>query len=129
MSGRSRGQKPRLDIEALVGYILLAGLLISVALLLIGMSWYWWSTGTLQLDYTMGGMNLFRFMVAEMRLLLDGTIGPRMVVSLGITVLLLTPYLRVLASVLYFALAEHNIKYTCLTSFVLAVLSYSLFLS
>jgi uncharacterized membrane protein len=129
MASRSRRREARFDIEALVGYILLVGLLTSVALLLIGLSWHWWSTGTLQLDYSLGGMNLFRFIVTEMELFVHGTISPRMVVSLGITVLLLTPYLRVLASVLYFALAEHNIKYTCFTCFVLAVLSYSLFLS
>jgi uncharacterized membrane protein len=119
----------RFQIETFVGYILLLGLLGSVTLLLIGMSWRWLETGTLQLDYSLGGMNLFRFMVAEMQLLTHGTISPRIIVSLGITVLLLTPYLRVLSSMLYFAIAEHDIKYTCFSGFVLAVLTYSLFLS
>jgi hypothetical protein len=34
----------------------------------------------------------------------------------------------VLASLLFFAFAEHNWKYTLFTGFVLAVLTYSLFL-
>ena len=42
--------------------------------------------------------------------------------------LLLTPYVRVLASLLYFAFAARNWKYALFTGFVLAVLSYSLFL-
>ena len=42
--------------------------------------------------------------------------------------LLLTPLVRVLASLLFFALAERNWKYALFTGFVLAVLTYSLFL-
>jgi len=42
--------------------------------------------------------------------------------------LLLTPYARVLASMLYFALVERNRKYTAFTTFVLLTLTYSLFL-
>jgi uncharacterized membrane protein len=39
-----------------------------------------------------------------------------------------TPYLRVAASAVYFALVERNLKYTLFTLFVFAVLTYSLFL-
>jgi uncharacterized membrane protein len=41
---------------------------------------------------------------------------------------MLTPYIRVLASLLYFAFVERNRKYTVFTGFVFAVLTYSLFL-
>jgi len=47
--------------------------------------------------------------------------------NVGLAVLMLTPYARVLASVLYFALVERSAKYTIFTGFVLAVLTYSLF--
>jgi uncharacterized membrane protein len=47
---------------------------------------------------------------------------------MGIGVLMLTPFVRVLASVFYFAFVEHNWKYTLFTAFVLSVLTYSLFL-
>jgi uncharacterized membrane protein len=40
---------------------------------------------------------------------------------------MLTPYVRVLASMLYFVLVERNVKYGLFTGFVLAVLTYSLF--
>ena len=53
---------------------------------------------------------------------------PRLLVSLGIITLLLTPYVRVLASFVLFAFVERNAKYAVFTGFVLAVLSYSLFL-
>jgi uncharacterized membrane protein len=44
---------------------------------------------------------------------------------MGIGVLMLTPFVRVLASVVYFAFVEHNWKYTLFTAFVLSVLTYS----
>jgi uncharacterized membrane protein len=55
-------------------------------------------------------------------------VRPRLLISLGIVALLLTPYLRVLASMLFFAVVEHNWKYTAFTAFVLIVLTYSLVL-
>ncbi|MGZ3606158.1 MAG: DUF1634 domain-containing protein, partial [Thermodesulfobacteriota bacterium] len=53
---------------------------------------------------------------------------PRVMINMGIAVLMLTPFVRVLASVFYFAFAERNWKYTLFTGFVLGVLTYSLFL-
>jgi len=47
------------------------------------------------------------------------------VLGLGIVVLMLTPYVRVLASVLYFGLVR-NPKYLLITFFVLIVLTASL---
>ena len=130
MADQSTRTRLRVDIETLVGLILLVGLLASVTLILSGLVWNWRVTGTLRLDYSMGGgTNLFGFAVAELSLLAHGSVSPRMVISLGITVPLLTPYVRVLAPMLYFALVEHDIKYSCFTGFVLVILSYSLFLS
>jgi len=48
-------------------------------------------------------------------------------INLGIAVLILTPYVRILASVLYFAFVARNWKYTLFTASVLGVLTYSLF--
>jgi len=53
---------------------------------------------------------------------------PRLFLNMGIAILMLTPFVRVLASVFYFAFAERNWKYTLFTGFVLSVLIYSLFL-
>ena len=60
--------------------------------------------------------------------MLGGQFRPRFLVSLGITALLLTPYVRVLASLLFFAFVAHNWKYSAFTGFVFAMLTYSLFL-
>lgn len=52
----------------------------------------------------------------------------RFIINMGIAVLMLNFFVRVLASVFYFAFVEHNWKYTLFTAFVLSALTYSLFL-
>ena len=116
------------DMDTVVGSILLVGILLSLTLIVAGLVWHWALVGHLQFDYTVTGVNLFQFVLADARRLAAGTIQPQVAISTGVAVLMLTPYVRVLASMLYFALIEHNWKYTLFTGFVLAVLTYSLFL-
>jgi len=116
------------DMDEVVGYVLLGGVLLSLALVASGLAWEWFARGSLALDYRLTGMNLFEFVVEEIRLAMHGAVRPRLLVNFGIVVLMLTPFLRVLASVVYFAAFLKNWKYTLFTSFVLIVLTYSLFL-
>lgn len=122
----AEGVGDRMDL--LIGYVLLGGVVASVGLILVGLAWRWFNTGHLGIDYTIPRMNLFEFVTWELRQLIHGAFRPRLLVSLGIVTLLLTPYVRVLASFLFFALVERNGKYSLFTGFVLAVLTYSLFL-
>ena len=117
-----------LDMEGLIGYILLGGVLLSAALLAIGFVWRWVRSGNLQFQYTVAGMNFFEFVLSSLRQMTSHDLRPRVMVNMGIVVLMLTPFVRVLASVFYFALVERNWKYTLFTGFVLCVLTYSLFL-
>jgi uncharacterized protein len=117
-----------LDMESLIGYILLGGVLLSVALIAIGFVWRWVRSGNLQFQHTVAGMNFFEFVLSSLRQMASHDLRPRVVVNMGIAVLMLTPFVRVLASVFYFALVERNWKYTFFTGFVLSVLTYSLFL-
>jgi uncharacterized membrane protein len=122
-------EKPvRFDMEVLVGYILLGGVLLSMALLVAGLVWRWLATGHVSFEYSIAGMNLFEFMVSDIRQAAAHAVRPRLLVNLGIAALMLTPYVRVLASMLYFAFVERNGKYTLFTGFVFTVLTYSLFL-
>jgi len=116
------------DIEILVGSLLLGGVLLSISLILIGLSWHWVRIGNLELDYTIPEMNLFQFVITDVRLLVSDTVRPRLFINLGIAVLMLTPYVRVLVSMFYFAFVEQNWTYSLFTGFVLSVLTYSLFL-
>ena len=116
------------DMESLVGYILLTGVLLSVALLAIGFVWRWVRVGNLRFEHSIVGTNFFEFILSTLRQMASQALRPRLFLNLGIGVLMLTPFVRVLASVFYFAFVEHNWKYTLFTGFVLSVLTYSLFL-
>ncbi len=116
------------DMEILVGYILLTGVLLSVALLATSFVWHWMRVGHLRFEHTIAGMNFFEFILTTFRQMASRAFRPRLFLNLGIGVLMLTPFVRVLASVFYFGFVERNWKYTLFTGFVLGVLTYSLFL-
>ncbi len=117
------------EMELLVGYLLLSGVLLSILLVVTGMAWEYVKTGSLHLNYLIAGMNFFQFLVGDLRAILTPSlIGPRAFVNLGIAALLFTPYIRVVSSMVFFAAAEKNWKYTAFTAFVGVVLTYSLFL-
>jgi uncharacterized membrane protein len=123
-----RSTPPGLGMDTVVGYVLLTGVLLSIALVVSGLAWHWAATGHLELTYQVVGMNLLQFVSADIGQLASRPLEPRTIVSAGMAVLMLTPYVRVLASVAYFALAERDWRYTIFTTFVLGVLTYSLFL-
>jgi uncharacterized membrane protein len=116
------------DMEILIGYFLLGGVILSVALLAIGFLWRWERSGNLRFQHTIVGMNFFEFVLTSLRQMASHELRPRVMVNMGIAVLMFTPFVRVLASVFYFALVQRNWKYTLFTGFVLSVLTYSLFL-
>ncbi len=118
----------QLEMDVLVGYILLGGVLLSMALIIAGLLWKFIQTGGVRLEYELAGMNLFQFVVSEIHLAVLGQVRPRLLINMGIVVLMLTPFFRVLASVVYFLVVLKNWKYTVFTLFVLLVLTGSLFL-
>jgi uncharacterized membrane protein len=124
-SGETREQA---NMDVLVGYVLAGGVITSMILVATGLIWHWAITGSLGLDYSMGGMNFFRFVVSDVVTVIRTGFGPRRMINLGVAVLMLTPFIRVASSMFYFAVVEHNWKYTIFTGFVLTVLTYSLFL-
>ncbi len=115
-------------MESLVGVILLAGVLLSVALLSVGFVWRWARVGNLRFEHSLAGMNFFEFISSNFRQVASQAFRPRLFLNMGIAALMLTPFVRVLASVFFFAFVERNWKYTLFTAFVLSVLTYSLFL-
>lgn len=115
-------------MDTLVGAVLRDGVLLSLGLIIAGLFWRWLRTGGLALDYQIAGMNLFEFVTGEVRLAVQGSVRPRLLINLGIAVLMLTPFVRVAVSMVYFLGVLRNWKYTCFTTIVLIVLTYSLFL-
>ncbi len=115
-------------MDVLIGYILLVGVLLSIMLIAIGVVWHYVVTGHIGLNYSIAGMNLFQFVASEIREAVLFHLRARLFVNLGIATLMLTPYVRVLASMVFFAFEERNHKYTTFTAIVFIILTYSLFL-
>ncbi len=117
-----------LRFDSLIGSLLRAGVVGSVLLVGLGTLWHLLNTGEPEPGYSLAPADLFQFLLENFRDWASGVLRPRLLVNSGLALLLLTPYLRVLASVVYFAAVERNPKYAGFTAFVLAVLTYSLFL-
>lgn len=116
-------------LDSLISYILIFGVLVSVAVETLGIAGYYSSNGNLNIlfqpGFAMKGTNFFSYAGKLFQELSVEGWSPMQVLGLGIVVLMLTPYLRVVASVLYFGLAR-NPKYLLITLFVLFVLTASL---
>jgi uncharacterized membrane protein len=113
-------------MDTLIGTLLMIGVMTSLALIAAGVLWSFLSTGHMVPNYRIAGMNFFRFAVMTASAA-RSAFSPKLLIDAGIVVLMLTPLLRVFASMIYF-LAVRNPKYAAFTAFVLAVLAWSLFL-
>ena len=120
-------RRARVDVESVVGYTLMGGVLVSLTLIAAGLLWHRAVSGSLQFDYTLPGTNVADFLRADVQQAATAPARPRLLVNWGIAVLMLTPYVRVLASMVYFVLVDRNWKYSVFTAFVLGTLTYSLF--
>jgi uncharacterized membrane protein len=114
-------------MEGLIGTLLLVGLTVSVCLILASLLWNLARTGQLGLDYTVQDENLYQFLWRDTQALFSKPANPRLVLNLGVIVLLLTPYLRVVTS-FYFLLVERSLKYASFTGIVLLILTMGLFI-
>jgi uncharacterized membrane protein len=111
-----------------ISYLLIIGLILSLILEIIGIIVFYHVYGNLDVSEN-GRMfihaeNFFNFIYR----LFEGEYAPDkaiLMMVLGISILILTPYLRVIMSVFYF-IRERNIKYIGITLFVLIILTISL---
>jgi len=109
-----------------LSYILIAGVAISLVLEVTGLLIYYSQTGSLAFDYSnqweLTGSNFFSYLGS---LFSNLGAGPIQLMALGIVVLMLTPYVRVIASAIHFLITKNG-KYLAFTVFVLTVLTLSL---
>jgi uncharacterized membrane protein len=114
------------NIEEVVGEILRAGVILSALVVFVGGWLYLIGNAWARPDY-----RVFRGEPAELRTLggiVHGAmqLQPRAVIQLGLLLLIATPVLRVMASIVGFA-AERDRMYVVFTLLVLGILLYSLF--
>jgi uncharacterized membrane protein len=118
--------KRRIDVESVIGYTLSIGVWLSLGLIAVGFVWHWAIWGDLRFDYSLPATTVAGLVVSDLHQMSAAAARPRLLVNLGIAVLLLTPYVRVLASMLYFVFVHRNVKYSIFTAIVLGLLTWSL---
>ena len=117
------------DLDLVISYILILGVLASLAIETIGIISYYSVDGTLFINLqpvpALGGAGFFGYGGDMIHGMLVGVWTPFEILGLGIILLMVTPYIRVVASVVYFSLTK-NVKYIFITLFVLTILTASL---
>ena len=115
-----------------ISWILRIGVILSVFFNAAGLLLEYAQTGSASLNFVPGSSwnvkegNFFDFAYSTTRSLLGG-LTPVALASLGIVILMFTPYVRVIAAALYYGV-ERDWKYVAITSFVFAVITLGLFI-
>lgn len=111
-----------------IGWILRAGVAISLVLESLGILLNYLRTGdaavTLSSSWLAGGGNFFGFAARTVGSL-SSSLSPVGISALGVIVLMLTPYARIIAAVVYYGL-EKDWKYVSITLFVFSVITVGL---
>ena len=114
-------------LEGVISYVLIIGVVTSLLLEIAGLILFYRAYGSLAISHDsrmfLRGENFFIFLA---RLFSGSSAGwPIRLMTLGIAVLILTPYVRAIFSVIYFAVKENG-KYLVITLAVLTILTISL---
>ncbi len=136
-SGPNRGMEPLTRMELTISYALRGGVLLSAAVILIGIMWFGITRDTgyaKVLPHHLSDLLAFHqtsgpgFFPTSSKAVLMGALAgkPYAIIGLGMLLLIATPVMRVALSVFFF-LAQRDWLYTGITLFVLAVLLLSLF--
>jgi len=124
MSSRS----PALQLG--ISWILRIGVMLSLVLESVGLLLNYLYTGDASLSLSPGwiarGGSFFGFFSSTLNTLLSGP-GPSSIIALGVAVLVLTPYARILAALVYYGV-ERDWNYVGITLLVFLVINYGLLL-
>jgi uncharacterized membrane protein len=115
-------------LETSISYLLIIGVIISLVLEVVGLVIFCVTNHTMAVlqsqDVFIHGNNFFTFFYNQFSGNSAQSIGLQLM-TFGIIVLILTPFLRLIASVIYFGW-EKNMRYVFITLFVLVVITLSL---
>jgi len=119
----------RLTLEDVIGYILVIGVATSLLIESAGLALYVADRGAIEIDLSdleayARPQDFFAYIIDVTSSVL-GNPNYASVMALGLVLLMLTPYIRVVASVVYFAFYR-NYKYVVITLIVFAILTASL---
>ncbi len=132
---KSEADLERLDreedqtLDLVISYILIGGVILSLILESYGLLLYCRGAQKFSISWApawrMEGTDFFAYSAKLFSGLGRGALGSAAIMSLGLVILMLTPYVRVVFSALFFA-AKKDWKYLVITLFVLSVLTMSL---
>jgi len=120
-----------MSLQLGISWILRIGVILSVLFNAAGLLLDYAQTGSASLNLVPGSSwnvkegNFFDFASSTARSL-SGGLTPVALASLGIVILMFTPYIRVIAAALYYGV-ERDWKYVAITSFVFSVITLGLF--
>lgn len=116
-------------LDLVISYILIIGVVGSVIVETLGILSYYHSNGSLDIvfepEYALEGTDFFVYCESILSEIVHWRWTPFRILGLGVVLLMITPYIRVVASVIYFSLVR-NVKYVIITLFVLVTLTASL---
>lgn len=127
--GTNDGKTGLARLEAMISYVLIIGVIASLLLEAVGLFLYYRTFGTVAISYdgrlVLYAHDFFDFLVSLFRGPLGGSESAVKLMALGMAILILTPYVRAVLSVVYFA-SRKNLTYLIVTLFVLIVLTLSM---
>ena len=115
-------------MEDLIAALLRWGMLLSFGLVLTGLVLRMAFTHRLGLEKSLQGANVLHLLLRDVSRAGSHRACPSWLIRLGVSALLLTPFVRVAASCYYFASVERNWTHALLTLLTLLTLGYILFL-
>ncbi len=114
-------------LETIISYLLIIGVVVSLMLTVVGLIFFHSHGLSISLNdpaMFIQGQNFFSF-IGGLASSWESQSRAIYFITLGIVILILTPYIRVIASFAYFG-ARKDIKYILITLYVLIVLTVSL---
>lgn len=116
--------KRKYDLEDIISYILTFGTIFSIFLLSIGVIAYLVYIKEITLDWILKGENLFVALNNVLSNVFQNNISYTFM-AIGILMLMLTQYIRVIVSIVYFSLIK-DCKYVVITLIVFIILTLSI---
>jgi uncharacterized membrane protein len=115
-------------LETSISYLLITGIIISLVLEIVGLVILCFTNHSVAIsqseDVFIQGHDFFTFIAQQLWGNHSQGVGAQLI-TLGIIMLILTPFIRLIASVIYFGWRK-NLKYVLITLFVLIVITLSL---
>ena len=113
----------RFDIESLIGIILRVGTWMTLGLILVGAGAQWVEKGQREVGSHLMAKSVPRLIYSGLEGVGSPLFWSHLFVRLGVGVLLLTPYVRVMATLMYFSSVEPSKKRILSTGLILILLT------